>query len=389
MDIKKITAKYEPWLIGLRRHFHANPEPSGKEAATSRRVQEELTRLGVEWRPCGVGHGVLATIRGGKPGRTILLRGDMDAIEVTEDTGAEYASRNPGVMHACGHDCHTSMLLAAAAILRDVQEELPGTVHLAFQPAEEVGEGAPDMIAHGALEGVDGCFAIHVWADIEAGKVSVSAGPRMAAVDQFRIEVEGKGCHGANPHQGADAVVAVCAMANALQTVVSREIDPAQTAVLTVGMVGAGTRFNVVAERGFLEGTTRSFSPEVRGQLKEGIIRIMEHTAAAHRVKADLLWNHITPPIVNDPVISGAAERAARTVLGEEAPIYTEKTGGGEDFGFFMEKVPGAIALLGIRNPACGAVHPQHSGQFCVDESVLIRGAMLYARTAVEFNGGR
>ena len=390
MDIKEIAAKYEPWVIDMRRHFHANPEPSRQEEATARRVREELTRLGVEWQPCGAGYGTLATIRGGKPGKTILLRADMDALEVQEDTGAEYASRTPGVMHACGHDCHTAMLLGAAAILCEMKSELPGTVRLAFQPAEEVGEGACDMIAHGAIEGVDACFAIHVWADVDSGKVAVPAGPRMAAADQFRIEITGRGSHGAAPHQGVDAVVAVCSMANALQTVVSREIDPLQSAVLTVGMVGAGTRFNVVSERGFLEGTTRSFSPEVRQQLQDAIFRIMQHTAAANRVEAELLWNPTiigVPPLANDPGVSAAAERAARLVMGEDAPIWTEKTGGAEDFAFFLEKAPGALALLGIRNPECGAVHPHHSGRFCVDESALIRGAMLYAQTAVEVNG--
>ena len=388
MDIKQVAEQYAEYVIALRRHFHAFPEISEHEVETGKYIRNELTNMGVEWRPCGKGNGALATIRGGKPGRTILLRGDMDGLSVQEETGAEYASRNPGVMHACGHDCHTAMLLTAARILKDVQEELPGTVVLAYQPAEEVGGGAKDMIADGALSGVDGCFAIHVWADVEAGKVSVEPGPRMASVDQFRISVTGKGSHGAAPHQGIDAAVAVCGMVTSLQSVVSREIDPAQPAVLTVGIVSAGTRFNVVAEHGYIEGTTRSFCPEVREQLKTAIERVVKSTADGYRVRAELEWLTPVPPLLNDTHMACVAKRAARTVMGEDAPVPGEKTSGGEDFAYFLERVPGAIAWLGIHNEACGAVWPQHSGRFCVDESVLLKGAMLYAQTAVEFNAG-
>ena len=278
------------------------------------------------------------------------------------------------------------MLLTAAQILKDMKEDLCGTVKLAFQPAEEVATGAKSMIADGALEGVDACFGMHVWADVEAGKVSVEAGPRMAAADCFKVEVTGRGSHGAAPHQGIDAVVAVSAMVSNLQTIVSREVDPAQPAVVTVGAISAGTRWNVVAEHGHLEGTARCFSPEVRDQYKKAIERIVSTTAETFRVDAKMEWIPLVPPTINDAHISAVAEAAARKVAGPDAPILCEKTSGGEDFAYFMEKVPGAMAFLGIRNESIGAVWPNHSGKFCVDEPSLLKGAMLYAQVAMDFN---
>lgn len=385
MDIKAIAAQYEQYVIEMRRHFHAHPEVSGQEVETSKRVKEELDKMGIAWRPCG-GNGVLATIQGAKPGKTILLRGDMDGLAVQEETGAEYASQNPGVMHACGHDCHTAMMLTAAQILKDMKDDLCGTVKLAYQPAEEIATGAKAMIADGAMEGVDACFGIHVWADVEAGKVSVEAGPRMASADQFIIKVQGKGSHGAAPHQGIDAAVTVSAMVNNLQSIVAREIDPAQPAVLTVGKMGAGSRWNVVAEYGFLEGTTRCFDLGVQAQFEEAIERVAKTTAESYRAQAEVEYIKLVVPTINDAHISAIAENAARKIMGPDAPVLSEKTSGGEDFAFFMQKAPGAIALLGIKNEACGAIWPQHSGHFCVDESALINGAMLYVQTAMDFN---
>ena len=385
MDIKAVAAQYEQYIIEMRRHFHAHPEVSGQEVETSKRIKEELTKMGVEWRECG-GNGVLATIQGAKPGKTMLLRGDMDGLAVQEETGAEYASQNPGVMHACGHDCHTSMMLTAAQILKDMKEDLCGTVKLAYQPAEEIATGAKAMIADGAMEGVDACFGIHVWSDVEAGKVSAEPGPRMASADQFIIKLQGKGSHGAAPHQGIDAAVAVSALVNNLQSIISREVDPAQAAVVTVGKMGAGSRWNVVAEYGFLEGTTRCFDLGVQDLLEDSVTRIAKATAETYRCTAEVEYNRLVVPTINDAHISSIVQNAARKVISEDANTLCEKTNGGEDFAFFMEKAPGAIAFLGIRNEACDAVWPMHSGHFCVDESALIKGAMLYAQTAMDFN---
>ena len=387
MNIEEVASKYAGYQVEMRRHFHRHPEVSGKEYETSKMVKAELDKIGVEWVPCGLETGVLATIKGEKPGKTILLRGDMDALTVDEQTGAPYASENPGVMHACGHDCHTSMLLTAAHILNDMKSELCGTVKLAFQPAEEIAEGAKSMIEQGAMDGVDGCFGIHVWADVPSGKVSVEAGPRMGAAGQFRIDVKGKGGHGAAPHQCVDAALVSASIVSNLQALVSREISPMDPAVVTVGVIEAGTRWNVVAESGRIEGTTRCFSNAVYDAFPEMLDRIAKETAKAYRAEAGLTeYIERVPPTVNDPDMSEIAQTAARKVVAEDAPVTSPATMGGEDFAFYMRKAPGAVALLGIGNEECGAVWPQHSGRFCVDESALIKGAMLYAQVAMDFN---
>lgn len=386
MDIKEVAAKYKDYQIEMRRYFHTHPEISTKEFNTSEVVKKELDKIDIPWRKCGLETGVLATIKGAKAGKTILIRGDMDALTVKEETGLPFASQNEGVMHACGHDCHISMMLTAAHILNDMKGELCGTVQLAFQPAEETAQGAKAMIKDGALEGVDGCFAIHVWSGIDKGHISVEAGPRMASADQFMIDVVGKGGHGATPDMCIDAAVASCEIVNNLQTIISREIAPMDPAVITVGTVQVGTRWNVIAERGHLEGTTRCFSREVWKDLPERMERIAKQTAKTFRTEATMDYIRLVPPVINNQNIAELAQAASKKVVSPDAPILSPATAGGEDFAFFMEKVPGAVALLGVRNEACGAVWPQHSGKYCVDEEVLLHGAMLYAQMAMDFN---
>ena len=386
MNLNQAAEAAKDYLIEQRRWFHQHPEVSEKEFESCKRIRAELDKMGVEWRPCGLETGTLATIHGAKPGKTILLRGDMDGLTVQEETGLEYASEVPGVMHACGHDCHMSMLLTAAKLLNELKDDLCGTVRLAFQPAEEVATGAKSMIADGALEGVDACFAQHVWADVDAGKVCIEAGPKMAAADWFLIDIQGKGSHGAAPHQGIDVAPAASAMVEAIQTIVSREVDPNQPAVMTVGVVNVGTRWNVVPEYAHMEGTARCFDPGVRRQLEDSLRRIVKSVGEAYRVDTKLEWRYIVPPVCNDPAISDIVAGAAKKAIGPDALASYDKTNGGEDFAYFMEKVPGAVAFLGIRNEACGAVWVNHSGHFCVDESALINGAKLYVQAAMDFN---
>ena len=386
MNLNQAAEAAKDYLIEQRRWFHQHPEVSEKEFESCKRIRAELDKMGVEWRPCGLETGTLATIHGAKPGKTILLRGDMDGLTVQEETGLEYASEVPGVMHACGHDCHMSMLLTAAKLLNELKDDLCGTVRLAFQPAEEVATGAKSMIADGALEGVDACFAQHVWADVDAGKVCIEAGPKMAAADWFFIDIQGKGSHGAAPHQGVDAATVSAAMVEAIQTIVSREVDPNQPAVMTVGVVNVGTRWNVVPEYAHMEGTARCFDPGVHRQLEDSLRRIVKSVGEAYRVDTKLEWRYIVPPVCNDPAISDIVAGAAKKAIGPDALASYDKTNGGEDFAYFMEKVPGAVAFLGIRNEACGAVWVNHSGHFCVDESALINGAKLYVQAAMDFN---
>lgn len=388
MNRKEAAAKYGDYLIEMRRWFHAHPEVSGKEYETSKRVKAELDKLGISWRPCGLETGILATIQGAKPGKTILLRGDMDALTVQEETGLPFASENPGVMHACGHDCHISTLLTAARMLNDLKSELCGTVQLAFQPAEEIAQGAKSMIENGALDGVDGCFGIHVWSDVPAGKVALAPGPRMAAADMFSIDIQGKGGHGSAPHQCVDAAVVASAMVGNLQTIVSREIEPGDPAVLTVGRMDVGTRWNVVAEYAKLEGTTRYFSRDLQTRFEEMMERVVTQTARTFRAEAKLTYDRIVLPTINDEAMTKLSIGAAEKAIGPDSVIAIDRITGGEDFSFFMEKVPGAIALMGVGGEACGAIWPQHSGKYRVDEDALMNSVLLYAQVAMDFNAG-
>ena len=386
MNIHEIAREYQPYLIELRRWFHAHPEIAEKEYETSRKIKEELTKFGISWRPCGLETGVLATIQGSKPGRTILLRADMDALPVTEDTGLPYASQNPGFMHACGHDCHTASLLTAARLLNDHREELCGTVKLAFQPAEEIGTGAPGMIRDGALEGVDGAFGIHIWSTIPAGQISLKGGPQLAAVDKFAIHIDGKGGHASAPHECIDPVVCLGAMIGNLQTVVSRECNPMDSAVLTIGKVESGTLWNIIPTTAYMEGTTRFFTRELQKSFPEMMQRMVDMTAAAYRCKAELVYTRMIPPTINDDDFAELAKASAAKVVSPKNVVNIGPIATGEDFGIFLENVPGAMALVGVGNAACGAIWPQHSAKYTVDEEALLNSVMLYVQVAMDHN---
>ena len=354
MTLQDLIEKYSAYQIEMRRYFHQHPEESTKEVKTAERIREELDKAGIPWRVCGMGTGTLARIEGKLPGKTIMLSGDIDALSVTEKTGLPFASENEGVMHACGHDCHISMLLTAARMLND---------------------------------GVDACFGMHVWADYPAGTVGIRKGPTMASGDKFTITVKGKSTHGAQPHHGTDALVMAASIVMNLQTMVSREFSPIDTAVVTVGKLTSGTRFNVVAGDAVMEGTTRTFSKEIRDSFAERITRIAKCTAEAMRGTAEVNYEYLVPVTTNDPKICDLAAEAVTKIFGEGKVVEAEQTMGGEDFAYYQEKIPGAMVFLGIRNPACNAVYPQHHMCYTVDESVLVKGAALHTQTALNFLG--
>ena len=347
-NIQKLGEKYKDYMVEMRRYFHENPEPSTEEYNTSAKIKEELDKMGIPY-VSAAGTGVIGTIQGGKPGKTVALRADMDALQVKECTGLPFASKKEGLMHACGHDGHIASLLGAAKILNEIKDEIQGTVKLFFQPAEETAWGAKKMIEEGALEGVDGVFGIHIWADIELGKISVEAGPRMASTDLFRIKVTGKGGHGSLPHQGVDAVVAGSAIVMNLQSIVSREISPLETAVVSVGQIKSGSRFNVIAPEAFMDGTTRAFSAEVRGKFHGMIDRIAKNTAAAYRAEAVTEYEYLVPVTINDERCSKIAEEAVRETFGEEALTTFPKITGSEDFSYFSNEREGVLCF-GNRN---------------------------------------
>lgn len=382
MSVIELSNKYKQDVINLRREFHKYPEASLYEYKTIDRIGQELDKLGVPYKKVA-GTGIIAEIKGNNPGKAIALRADIDALSIKELTECEFKSVNEGFMHACGHDCHISMLLGAAMILNEIKDELNGTVRLIFQPAEEIAAGAKKMIEAGALDGVDGVFGIHVWSDIEHGFVCVQEGPLMASADLFTINVHGKGGHGSAPHQGVDAVIASSAIVMNLQSIVSRELSPIEPAVVSIGSVNVGTRFNIIASEGILCGTTRSFNQNIRNKFPEMIKRIAQDTASAFRAEADVEYTFATPVVINDANCCKIAQRSLDAIGAK--PIIIEKITGGEDFAEYMNKIPGMIALVGVRNESKGACYPQHHPKYAVDEDSLEIGTALYAQYAMDF----
>ncbi|MGM0396956.1 MAG: M20 family metallopeptidase [Bacillota bacterium] len=384
MKVNELVEKYKDYSISLRREFHMNPEPSMKEYNTQKRVMEELEKMGIPAEKCG-GTGVVGIIKGKGEGKTIALRGDMDALEVLEGNDVEYKSKNEGVMHACGHDAHTAGLLTAAKVLNDMKDEFDGSVKLVFQPGEEIAQGALAMIKDGVMEGVDGIMGIHIWNDVETGKISVEEGPRMASAAMFKIFVEGKGGHGSMPHQTVDAAVVTSAMVMNLQSIASREINPLDPAVVSVGMIKCGTRWNVISGDAYMEGTTRCFSMELNNSFEDIIRRVIENTAEVYRAKARLEYTQMTIPTINNPMMSELAAETVKKLRGEDALVKFEKTTGGEDFAFFSEYAPSLFAFVGSKNESKIEYHPHHHPKFNIDEDALGRAAELYAQFALDF----
>jgi len=382
LSIIELSNKYKQNVIDLRREFHKYPEASLYEYKTIDRIGRELDKLGVDYKKVA-DTGIIAEIKGINPGKTVALRADIDALSVKELTQCEYKSENEGFMHACGHDCHISMLLGAAMILSEIKAELNGTVRLIFQPAEEIAAGAKKMIQAGALHGVDGVFGMHVWSDIECGSVCIQEGPLMASADLFTINVLGKGGHGSAPHQGVDAVIASSAIVMNLQSIVSRELSPLEPAVVSIGSLNVGSRFNVIASEGTLCGTTRSFNQSVRSKFPEMIQRVAEDTASAYRATAVVEYIFATPVVINDANCSKIAEKSLAAIGAKS--IIIEKITGGEDFAEYLNIVPGIIALVGVRNDTKGAIYPQHHPMYTVDEDALEIGTALYSQYAMDF----
>ena len=385
MNIKDITKKYRDYIIEKRRYFHMNPEPSFNEYNTSKIIQEELTKIGIPFEIFAK-TGIIATIKGKSSGKTVLLRADMDALEVCEKNNVSYKSQKEGLMHACGHDGHIAMLLGAAHVLNEIKNDISGEIKLLFQPAEEIAKGAKAMIEESKIiDSIDAAFAIHLWQGVPVGKISLESGARMAAADLFSIKVKGKSGHGSMPHETIDAVVVASAIVMNLQHLVSRNTNPLDTLVVTVGKLTAGTRHNIIAGEALLEGTIRSFSDEVWKKIPEQIERVVKNTAAAYNAEAEIDLVRATPPLVNNQDISDILKASAEKLYGEEVVTKYEKTPGGEDFAYFTQAVPGALAFVGIRNDEKGINSPHHNETFDMDEEALEMGANLYAQFAIDF----
>lgn len=387
MNIKDIAKKHENYSIEMRRHFHMYPEPSMEEYETQKKVMEELDKMNID-NFKAAGTGVVGIIKGEKDGKIVALRADMDALELQEENDIPHKSKNEGYMHGCGHDGHTAGLLTAGKILNEIKSEIEGTVKLVFQPGEENGKGALALINDGILDDVDAIFGIHLWNELDSGKVSVEAGPRMASAGIFYIYVTGQGGHGSMPEQGVDAALAGAAILMNLQTVVSRGISPLNPAVLSIGIFKSGTRFNVIPSKAYLEGTTRCFSLEINEKFEGQIRRIVENTAKAYKAEAELIYKQLSLPTINDEKLSEYASKVAVDLVGEEGNVIFEKTTGGEDFSFFSTKTKTEFAFVGTRNDEKVKYYPHHHSHFDIDESALTTAAGLYAGFAIEYLKG-
>ncbi|WP_127486342.1 M20 metallopeptidase family protein [Paenibacillus ehimensis] len=372
-------------LVAFRRDLHAEPELSLDERETSRKVAEQLTGLGLEVRTGVGGYGVTAELHGRGPGPVIALRADMDALPVTEETGLPFASRRPGVMHACGHDGHTAMLLGAARLLAERRERLNGSVRFLFQAAEEINAGAKAMIADGVLDGVSEIYGLHNLPTLAAGRIATRAGALMGSVDRIEIDIEGKGGHGAIPDQCIDPIVAASAVVLSLQTAVSRELSPFAPAVVTIGSLQAGEANNVIPHRARLTGTVRTFAPDVQRGMPERLERLVTRIAEGYRCRAELRCIPQTPVLVNHDDCLARAERAMDRLLGRERRVQAEPTMAGEDFSVYLQQVPGCFFWLGS-GPETGAeqAYGLHHPRYTLNEACLPVGAAALAAIALE-----
>ena len=387
MDIRALAEKYEGYIIEQRRWFHAHPELSWEEFGTTDHIQEELEKMGLEVHRFEGRPGCTAMIYGGKavPGaKTVALRADIDALPVEEKTGLPFASENPGVMHACGHDNHMAMLLGAAKILCEVKDELEGNVKLLFQAAEETCFGAEYYVQQGVLDGVDAIYGQHIWAGLEAPYLNVQPGVRMASCDNFTITVEGSSTHGSTPHLGTDAIVAAASIIMNIQTIVSRNNDPLNALVVSIGEIHGGQRFNILANKVVMEGTCRTHSREMRGKIEPLLRRICEDTAAAFGATAELKYDAFPSPVINDhDDLNQIAHDAAVKLYGEEGIKEMPRVMGSEDFAYFMDVVPGIFGFLGSRDAEHQASN--HNDCYDVPEDVLKRGAAMHAQFAADY----
>jgi amidohydrolase len=375
------------YVIESRRDLHRIPETGFKEVKTAAHVAAQLTRLGLEVRIGVAGTGVVGLLRTGRPGPTLMIRADMDALPIAEETGLPFASTHPGCMHACGHDAHMAMALGAAAVLNDLRARLGGAVMFVFQPAEEGPGGAKPMIEAGVMDDpkVDCAIACHLWAERPEGTIGVRSGPCLAAMDRFDIKVLGRGGHGAQPHLCVDAIEVGAQVVSALQRIVSRKMNPVEPAVVTVGTFHAGTAFNIIPAEAVMSGTTRTFNAEVWSGWSERVERVVKGVCDSMGAGYELNYVQGYPPTVNDAGMAEVVRRAAAAVVGAERVEEPELTMGGEDMSFFLQRAPGCFYCLGVGRPG-GA--PLHNSRFVFHEELMLLGVETHCRVALEVLAG-
>ena len=378
----------QPQLVEWRRCLHQRPELGFKEQLTAQFVAQKLQEWGIEHKTGVAQTGIVATIASNRPGPVLAIRADMDGLPIQEQNDVPYRSQHDGLMHACGHDGHTAIALGTAYYLSQHREDFAGTVKIIFQPAEEGPGGAKPMIEEGVLKNpdVDAIIGLHLWNNLPVGTVGVRSGALMAAVECFRCTILGKGGHGAMPHQTVDSIVVSAQIVNALQTIVARNVDPIESAVVTVGTLHAGTAHNVIADTARMSGTVRYFNPAMEGYLSKRIEQVIAGICQSQGASYELDYWHLYPPVINDAKIAELVRSVASDVVETPAGIVPEcQTMGSEDMSFFLQAVPGCYFFLGSANPAKDLAYPHHHPRFDFDETALAMGAEIFVRCVEKF----
>jgi amidohydrolase len=381
-----LLAAYKDEMVEIRRHLHQNPELSFEEVQTPAFISGYHEKLGLEVRRGVGGRGVVSTLRGGKPGKTVALRADFDALPIQEETDLPFKSNVPGVMHACGHDGHTATLLVLAKVLTEMKDELEGNVVFIHQHAEELAPGgALPMIEDGCLDGVDVIYGTHLWAPLPMGTVGYRTGPVMAAADSFTIKVQGKGGHGAQPHLTKDSIVIGAQLVSNLQQIVSRRVNPLDAAVVSVGAFEAKNAFNVIADTAMLTGTARTFKEDVRVTIEKEIDRIAKGTCLAADASYEYIYKRGYPAVVNHKEDTQFFVEVARKVPGVVELEEIEAQMGGEDFSYYLEKVPGTFFFTGAEDAAWEETFPHHHPKFKINEDALLLAANLLGAATLTY----
>ena len=391
-EIVKLSEELEEKVVKFRRDFHAHPELSWKEERTSKVIEQVLKELGfknVRRGFDGTGSGVIGDIAGRKEVPMIALRADIDALPIEEEADVPWKSTNKGVMHACGHDAHAAILLGVAHMLALLKDKLPCKVRLIFQPAEESGvrSGARQLIEEGALDGVEAIWGLHVWSSLPAGKIGYRSGPTMASADIWEVEIKGKGGHGSRPHEAIDPTIAAASIVLSVQTIISRELDPQETAVLSIGRLESGSAPNVIPEKALIQGNMRTTNSIVRDELPGRIERIAEGIGRALRCEVKMNFIPVYPVTVNDPDMVETLKKTASAMFGDQSLIEMPIVMGSEDFSFYQQKVPGAIFFLGMGDPQKGTDAEHHNPTFKTNDEVLKKGVALLTALVMESKG--
>jgi amidohydrolase len=382
-DIHQLVADQKDLIIQLRRDLHRIPETAYTEKKTSAYIANYLNNLKLEVKTGIARYGVVGLMKTGRPGPTLMIRADMDALPLKENTGLAFASEHEGAMHACGHDAHMAMVLGAATVFNTLKDEISGNIKFLFQPAEEGPGGAEPMIKAGVMESpkVDYSIGCHVWPDIPEGTIGVRPGPFMAAMDRFDIKIKGKGGHGAMPHLSVDALEVGAQVVNALQRIVSRKMDPLEPTVVTIGTFHAGTAFNIIPAEAEMSGTTRTFNPDIWNSWEARIAKVVRGVCDSMGCDFELKFSKGYPVTINDASMAEIVRGCAAKVVGEDRVVVPRKTLGGEDFAYYLQRSQGCYFALGVGRD--GAV-PVHNPAFGFNEDVMLLGMETHCRIGLE-----